>query len=676
LFLPPPARPVEETRYFLTPSAASGLGEPEEPDKKAGQGKLQAALFVGPAWQFLWDALAKAGSRGMSAQRICQRWHKEAAAQAEKWYQAGLLRKEQGFRQGRKRPRKAALAQVMTASLSLALSPAQAQAIQQIQEDIREDRRNEYLLFGVTGSGKTEVYLRLAAYAREQGKQTIYLVPEISLVPQLVAKAQQWFGGQVAVLHSNLTPSQRFAEWERIRQGQVSLIVGPRSALFAPVSSLGLIIIDEEHENTYKQSEPEPRYDARRTAEALARLWRAPLVRGSATPDLESLYRCEKGGLRLLTLPDRVEGRPMPAIHWINMNKEMQEGHPHPVSRPLLEALRNRKAAGQQAIFLINRRGFHTYVLCRDCGKSLECPRCSIPLTYHRQPGQQALGPSGGHHQLQGRLLCHYCGYQTAMPSACGHCGGVMLQYMGTGTQRVVDYLAKEIPELAVLRLDMDSTGRAGSHMEILKAFQEGKADVLVGTQMVAKGFDFPKVTLSAVLHIDGIINLPDYQSGERAFQLLIQTAGRAGRGQIPGEVMVQTFYPENPVLMLAEAYDYMAFYRNELALRQALGYPPLKKLARILVTGLQEEQVEARLDEIIARCRQSLPPDEERAILWLGPVKAPLERIKNRWRRHLILLAASWAPLSHCLECARKLAAAGEDEPRIILDMEPKSLL
>ncbi len=655
LFLPPAMRPVEEVRYFAE-----------------SQAQTETALFLDPAWQFLWTALVKAGSRGMSQQRIGQRWNKQAAEQAEKWFQAGYLRKEESFRHIRKGPQKAALAVTMEASLSRDLSPAQHQAFDTIKRDIDEGTRNQYLLFGVTGSGKTEVYLRLAATAAAKGRQTIYLVPEISLVPQLAAKARQWFEGRVAILHSNLTPSQRFAEWERIRQGEVKLIIGPRSALFAPVAGLGLIIIDEEHEHTYKQNEPEPRYDARKTAETLARLWQVPLVRGSATPDLESLYRSEKGRIQLLTLPERVEGRAMPAIQWINMNKEMKEGHPYPVSRPLLEALRDRKAKGEQAILLMNRRGFHTYVLCRDCGKSLECPRCSIPLTYHRPEGQ----PVRGGDRLSGRLLCHYCDYQSTMWQACSHCGSTMLQYMGTGTQRVVDYLTKEIPELAVLRLDMDSTGRAGSHMEILKAFQEGKADVLVGTQMVAKGFDFPKVTLSAVLHIDGIINLPDYQSSERAFQLILQTAGRAGRGQRPGEVMVQTFYPENPVFKLVEDHDYMGFYRNEIALRQVLDYPPLKKIARILVTGLQEEKVRERLEEILARCRQSLPAGEAEAITWLGPAKAPLEKIKDRWRWHLILLAPNWAPLAHCLGCVKELAAAWPEEPRIILDMESKSLL
>jgi primosomal protein N' (replication factor Y) len=560
------------------------------------------------------------------------------------------------------------------------LTADQQKAFDQVRLDIERGRAGRHLLFGVTGSGKTEVYLRCAALARDLGRQTIYLVPEISLVPQLAAKAAAWFDGQVAILHSNLTPAQRFAEWDRIRRGEVKLIIGPRSALFAPVARLGLIVIDEEHENTYKQSEPEPRYDARKTAEILGRLWRAPVVRGSATPDLESVRRWEMGELQPARLPGRVAARPMPAFTWVDMRKELREGHPHPVSRALLAALAERKAKGEQAILLMNRRGFHPYVLCRDCGKSLECPRCSIPLTYHRPAGGggQPAGVAGRGRGWaeEGRLICHYCDYQSGATLACPHCGSRLLQYMGTGTQRVEDYLAREIPELRVLRLDMDSTARPGSHGKILRAFQAGEADALLGTQMVAKGFDFPLVTLSAVLHIDGILNLPDYQSGERAFQLILQTAGRAGRGERPGQVMVQTFYPENPLLRLAEQGDFLSFYQKEMACRQALDYPPAKVSARILVSASREEDAKAGLEEIYDHCRQSLPPERAAAVVWLGPARAPLERIKNRWRWHLILLAASWAPLASCLVSAREKAAAWGDEPRLILDMEPRSLL
>lgn len=698
LFLPPPARLKLEDRYFLAPellaaeeeAKALAKAEKKKSGKKAARGveapeafktaetaetaksgapasslAASPALFLEPEWQKLWDALRKAGAKGMSRERLKARFGPEAAAQAEAWAAQGLLKKEQSFHQSRKAPRKDPLRDPMQGTLSVSLEPDQASALEKIRTDVQNRRPGRHLLFGVTGSGKTEVYLRAALAAAEAGRQTICLVPEISLVPQLTAKALQWFDGQVAVLHSNLTPSQRFEEWQRIREGQVKMVIGPRSALFAPVTDLGLIIIDEEHENTYKQSEPDPRYDARRAAEVLGRLWRAPVARGSATPDLESFWRAEKGELTLSRLSGRVLGRPLPEVNWIDMNKEMRQGHNQPVSRRLLAELAAMREKRQQGVLLMNRRGFHTYVLCRDCGHSLECPRCSIALTYHRS------GPRD-----RGELVCHYCGYRQPLPPACPHCGGRSLQYMGTGTQRVADYLAQALPELRILRLDLDSTSRAGSHTEILRAFQAGEADVLVGTQMVSKGFDFPKVTLAAVLHIDGILNLPDFQSGEKAFQLIVQTAGRAGRGDEEGQVYIQTFFPDNPLLKRAESYDYEGFYRQEILLREALGYPPFTKAARILVSSPDEEAARARLEEVLASSRGRLDPEDDGAITWVGPSKAPIERIKNRWRYHAILLSPRLGPLRRCLALARECYLAGGEEPRVILDMEPKSFL
>ncbi|MEA4892360.1 MAG: primosomal protein N' [Peptococcaceae bacterium] len=697
LFLPPPVRLRQEERYFV-PAREGGAKEAGLPGKKGRQPKSredtppeggspekgpargaagepaegpvtpagEQMLFMDPVWQELWQALEKAGAKGMSRERLRSRFGREAAEQAERWWSQGLLRKEESYRQGRRIPRKDPLKDPLQGALSLELEPDQARALERIRTDVLNRRPGRHLLFGVTGSGKTEVYLQAAKAAAAAGRQTICLVPEISLVPQLTAKALQWFEGQVAVLHSNLTASQRYEEWRRIREGRVKMIIGPRSALFAPVSDLGLIIIDEEHENTYKQSEPDPRYDARKAAEILGRLWRAPLVRGSATPDLESYYRAQAGGLTLSRLEGRVQGRPLPRINWIDMNKEMREGHNQPVSRRLLAEIAAMKERGEQGVLLMNRRGFHTYVLCRDCGHTLECPHCSIALTCHRS------GKGGQEREV----VCHYCGYRRPLPPACPHCGSRALQYMGTGTQRVEDYLARTLPELRILRLDLDSTAKAGSHTEILKAFQSGAADLLLGTQMVSKGFDFPKVTLAAVLHIDGVLNLPDYQSGEKAFQLIVQTAGRAGRGQRPGQVYIQTFFPDNPLLMRAEHYDYEGFYRQEILIRQALGYPPFNKAARILVSSPDEAAAQARMEEILSYCRQRLDARELAAIHWLGPSKAPIERIKNRWRCHTILLAPRAEPLRRCLALARESYLAGGEEPRVILDMEPKSFL
>ncbi len=656
LFVPPGGRSIRDIRYYAL--NASG------------------ALFVDPAWEPLWEYMVRNGDKGVAAGAVARRWGKEAIKRLEGWIGEGRAEKKTRLRQGRRSPRTGAIGQTIDASRQIRLTREQELAFDRISRDLRDGIRGRHLLYGVTGSGKTEVYLRLASLAAELGRQTIFLVPEISLVPQLLAKTMEWFGDETAILHSNLTQSQRYAEWQRIRQGKVKVIIGPRSALFAPARDLGLIIIDEEHEHTYKQSEPEPRYDARKTSEVLARLWKAVVVRGSATPDIESLYRVDKGELILSGLPGRYALRPMPPIRWIDMGKEMREGHAKPVSRQLLAALADRKEKGEQAILLLNRRGYHTYVLCGDCGKSLDCPRCSISLTYHFGKGAaRGLADKAG---ARAELLCHYCDYRSPMWKACPYCGGTLLRYMGTGTQRVVDCLAKEIPDLRILRLDMDSTVKAGSHNEILMAFQRGAADVLVGTQMVAKGFDFPRVTLSAVIHIDGILNLPDFQSAERATQLITQTAGRSGRGDAPGEVMVQTFYPDNPILKIAGSYDYMAFYHNEIALRSALRYPPVMKCARILMSGPDEALVSDAINDLARGCQAALPDDAVNSITWLGPARAPVEKIKNRWRWHLILFAESWAPLAACLRVVRDYSAgAGLAKGlRVILDMEPKSFL
>jgi primosomal protein N' (replication factor Y) len=662
LFLPPPVRIKSEYRYYVAEQLLI--------EYKKNKEVQEQVLFPTPLQKQLWQGLLKAGRRGMSASRIKARWQDEALLQAEKWVLSGRLLRQQSWSQGHRGSVKDAMENSLQTHSHQCLEPSQELALERIKKDLTKGQFGHHLLFGVTGSGKTEVYFQAAANAIAQGRQVIYLVPEISLVPQIVAKALEWFGQEAAVMHSNLTAAQRYTQWQRIRSGEARLIIGPRSALFAPMQNLGLIILDEEHEHTYKQAEPEPRYDARDSAEHLARLWRAVLVRGSATPDLGTFYRAQKGEISLSALPKRIDNRPLPPIKWIDMKKELREGYTHPVSRPLLAALKETLQRGQQAILLMNRRGFHTYVLCKDCGERLECPHCSIALTYHRQ---------------QNSLVCHYCGYQQSLPKRCPHCGGSGLQYMGTGTERVVDDLKSQLPQARILRMDLDSTRQAGSHTEILKEFQDEKADILVGTQMVAKGFDFPKVTLAAVLHIDGVLNIPDYSSGEKAFQLMVQTAGRAGRGNEPGQVMIQTFFPENPVLKTVEAYDYEAFYNNEIGLREALGYPPFSKMARLLVSGPDIKIVQGLIDQLLAHCRRGLGREAEK-IAWLGPVKAPVERIKNRWRYHVVLVSSDFALLRQCLVLARTFdikeavrsynIADADNTYRLIMDMDPKSLL
>jgi primosomal protein N' (replication factor Y) len=723
LFLPPPVRAVKKKGWRL-----AGAFKEQEPSK-------HAALFEDPKEGALWKAFLQAAEEGLEESLIKKQFGLPGIQQINDWLREGCLEEFHEWKsknrtqkclilrltaQGqdsdimaklqKRAPRQAALlaaaAQLQTQDgvlwaqlqeqgfqdksqvkglkdkglitleyremrrnplnnpiegcLSKALEPAQQAALDRIIPQIQRQCFGEHLLFGVTGSGKTEVYLQAAAEALRQGRQVLYMVPEISLIPQLAAKAADWFGDDVAVLHSGLSDGERYDEWQRIAQGRANLVLGPRSALFAPFHDLGMIVIDEEHENTYKQNEPDPRYDARDAARILARAYRAVLVRGSATPDLGTFYRCRSGKVTLSDLPNRVQGRDMPPIRWIDMNREMREGRPYPVSQPLLDALQETLAKGEQAILLMNRRGFHTYILCRDCGQSIQCPRCSIALTFHRSSG---------------RLKCHYCDYESRLPDRCPHCGSPSLQYMGTGTERVVDFIHQRLPEAKVLRMDLDSTRPTGSHTEILREFQSGRANILVGTQMVAKGFDFAKVTLAGILHIDGVLNLPDYQSSERAFQLMVQTAGRSGRGEWPGQVVVQTFFPQNPLFRAVEAYDYEGFYEHEATLRKALGYPPFTRLARIIVSGYDEAAVMQRIEALEQHCRQALGEEADR-VTWLGPCKAPLERIKNRWRYHLIMVCPSLAPLRRGLAAARMLAANLGEEPRTILDMEPRSIL
>jgi primosomal protein N' (replication factor Y) len=537
------------------------------------------------------------------------------------------------------------------------LMPEQSQALKAILKDVEAGVHQEHLIFGVTGSGKTEVFLRAAGAVIAKSRQVLYLVPEIALTPQVAVNAAQRFEGKVAILHSAMTLGERYDEWERVRNRDAWLIIGPRSALFAPFQDLGMIIIDEEHETTYKQSEPDPRYDARKTAEVLAKLHQAVLIRGSATPSLLTYSRAMAGEVAMSQLPGRVGRRAMPAVELVNMSKEMKEGWRKPLSRPLLEALNAVVAKGEQAILLMNRRGYHTYVLCRECGKSLLCPRCSISMTYHKN-GEI--------------LMCHYCGEKRRAPARCPVCGSAALQYMGTGTERVADALKAALPGYPILRMDMDTTRGKGSHTAILKAFQDQRAQVLVGTQMVAKGLDFPRVTLVGVIHVDGLLNLPDYQGAERTFQLVVQAAGRAGRGERPGKVMIQTFDPSNPLFQTIGQYDYNACYEKEIQFRRLMEYPPKVHLARILISSKNENAgmlLASRLTDFIDKIKM-------KEITVLGPAPAPVFRVRERIRHHIILRCPAAEALTGLLNQVRRWLLQLDAEPRVILDMDPQTLL
>ncbi len=539
------------------------------------------------------------------------------------------------------------------------LNAAQQEACQTLCGSLAGQSRCKWLLYGVTGSGKTEVYLRVMEEALKQGKQVLYLVPEIALASQVIIQLLAAFGEQVAVLHSALAEGERYDQWRKIKEGRAKVVLGPRSAVFAPFSKLGLIIIDEEHENTYKQNEPDPRYDARTVAEKMAELTGAVLVLGSATPSLRTFYAASQGKYGLLKLAGRVGSRLLPHIEIIDMKRERLEGNSGLFSAKLLAALRQTIEAGEQAILFINRRGFHTYVMCRECGKPLLCPRCNITLNYHR---------------AKGKLVCHYCNFVRALPRNCPFCGSTYVRYYGTGTERVAEELRRFFPELPFIRMDTDTTQRKDSHFQMLQAFREGRAKVLIGTQMIAKGLDFPQVTMVGILNPDFLLNMPDYQAGERAFQLMTQVAGRAGRGEEPGNVYIQTYDPEHYLFAAVLKQDYEEFYRQEIANRQMLQYPPFTYLARILASGYNEKQVQERIAYWAALLEKQLA--EEKTVEILGPGPAPIDFLKKRYRYHIIIKSTELVPVQKLASLVREKALTLGGEIRTIIDVEPQSLL
>ena len=499
----------------------------------------------------------------------------------------------------------------------------QKKAIQAIQECIRIGH-GTLLLHGVTGSGKTEVYMRAAATALEQGKQVIVLVPEISLTPQTVGRFKGRFGDNVAILHSGLSLGERYDEWRRIRNNEVHIVVGARSAIFAPLERLGLIIIDEAHEDSYK-SEVRPRYHAREIAAKRCELEGAVLVLGSATPALEDYYKAVHGEYQLVEMDSRVDHRDLPPVETIDMRRELEMGNRSIFSQALYDALENTLRHGEQAILLINRRGYAQFVSCRSCGHVIKCSNCDVSLTYHAK---------------ERMLKCHYCGHQEPYPQKCPECGSRYIKHFGLGTQRVEEELGNLFPSARLLRMDMDTTSRKGAHHRILDAFGKGSYDILLGTQMVAKGLDFPNVTLVGVLAADSSLNLPDYRSCEKTFQLITQVAGRTGRGSKPGRVVVQSYQPEHYAIRYASGHDYAGFYRKEIGIRKQFGYPPYSHIVRILITGESNEKLTQYSKNMIEWIQEHIAGDVllKRGLLDLGAYPAPIERINNRYRWQVLI--------------------------------------
>jgi primosomal protein N' (replication factor Y) len=500
----------------------------------------------------------------------------------------------------------------------LTLTEAQEQAIDPILTSIQNNTHHVFLLYGVTGSGKTEIYLQSIQDVINRGKEAIVLVPEISLTPQMVNRFKGRFGDLVAVMHSGLSTGEKYDEWRKIQRKEVKVVVGARSAIFAPFENLGIIIIDEEHETSYKQEEM-PRYHARDVAIKRAEEYNCPVVLGSATPSLESFARAKKGVYQLLTLPSRMNEHALPSVDIIDMREELRGGNRSMFSRMLLEKLKERLEKKEQTVLFLNKRGFSSFVMCRDCGYVVNCPNCDISLTYHRVTEQ---------------MKCHYCGYEGRVPQTCPECGSEHIRYFGTGTQKVEDELGKILPNARVIRMDVDTTSRKGSHERLLTDFQEGKADILLGTQMIAKGLDFPNITLVGVLSADTMLHLPDFRSSEKTFQLLTQVSGRAGRHELPGEVVIQTYTPEHYSIVYAGQQDYDLFYHQEMMLRKIHKYPPFYYLSLINVSHEQLMTAVSVTEKIVNYVRSRLSNET----VVLGPVASPIPRINNRYRYQCLI--------------------------------------
>ncbi len=537
------------------------------------------------------------------------------------------------------------------------LNVHQQEAFDKLKASIESKQFSAFLLQGVTGSGKTEVYLRGIEATLATGRSALLLVPEIALTPAVAAQFHHRFGDRVAILHSAFHDAERADQWRRIRSGKATVVVGTRSGVFAPVQDLGLIVVDEEHDGSYKQQDT-PRYNGRDVAVVRAQTAGATVILGSATPSLESRYNVERGKYSLLELPERIEKRPMPDVELIDMRVEFLEtGKQSTFSRRLLDSMRERLEKGEQVILLHNRRGFSSFAACRSCGERMQCVNCAVTLTYHRRDR---------------RMLCHYCAYAERIPSNCPKCGSEHMHFLGVGSERVEDELHREFPSARIARLDRDTvTGK--HHFEtILQGFRERNFDILVGTQMIAKGHDIPNVTMVGVISADIGLGVQDFRAAERTFQLLTQVAGRAGRGDLPGQVFVQTINPDHYAIRMAAAQDFAAFYSKELQFRKLMRYPPFSALANILVRSEKQEDAMRMAGEISSLLN---PAPEQLKVL--GPAEAPVPRLKNEFRYQLLIKTADRRVLNQVLQKLRHYAVDQRwTATALVIDVDPLTLL
>ena len=501
----------------------------------------------------------------------------------------------------------------------LKLTDEQNQAFENIEKAIEENRFEEFLIYGVTGSGKTEIYLQLIEKVLKKGHSAIMLVPEISLTPQMIDRFVSRFGKeQIAVLHSKLSIGERHDEWIRIREGKAKIVIGARSAIFAPVESLGIIIIDEEHDSSYK-SEGNPRYSAKEVAEKIAKVENCPLVLGSATPDINTFYKTEKKEIELLKLTKRANNSKLPDVKIVDLKLELATGNKSMISQALYDEMKENLNNKKQTILFLNRRGYSTFIMCRECGYTVKCPNCNISLTYH---------------SFEKKLKCHYCGHEERPINICPNCKSDKIRYFGTGTQKLEQEIKKIFPAASTIRMDIDTVTKKNSHEEILNKFKDENIDILIGTQMVVKGHHFPNVTLVGVIAADSSLNIDDYRANERTFQILTQVAGRAGREQLPGKVIIQTYNPDNFSIEFAQKQNYDLFYKTEIALRKSLKYPPFCDIIVIGFSGEKEQEVINLSGFFQKNLKNNL---SKYGVEVYNAMPAPIDKIQNKFRWRII---------------------------------------
>ncbi len=554
----------------------------------------------------------------------------------------------------------------ITQNNKLKLNGEQNKCFNTIIKCINNNESYKFLIHGITGSGKTEIYLQLIEKMLNLKKQSIVLVPEISLTPQTIERFAGRFGNKVAVLHSRLSLGERYDEWRKIKEGKVDIVVGARSAIFAPFTNLGLIIIDEEHENSYK-SNMNPKYTTYEVAEMRCKIEGANLVLGSATPSVETYYKATNEDLKLLQLTKRVNNRNMPQVKIVDMKEELKNGNKSILSKQLYMEIKENLIKKKQTILFINRRGFSTFVSCRRCGYVVKCKKCDISLTYHRNSNI---------------LRCHYCGMAMKVPNVCPECGSKYIKYFGTGTQKVEEIVKKLFPEANIARMDLDTTSKKGSHEEILNKVKHGQIDILIGTQMITKGLDFPNVTLVGILAADLTLNLPDFRASERTFQLITQVSGRAGRGDFKGKVILQTYEPYHYSIQYAKNHDYKGFYNSEIMLRQEFEYPPFSNIISILLSSESEKKLvkvsTIVFKDILFNIKKDISNFDDNKLL--GPNQAPIKKIKGNYRWQILIKCSNdevslIKKIINCI-CIKYKTDKKYYDIKISIDVNPNSIM